>query len=310
MGEGAGPALLHDPTWPGLLGPLCRGRSAGDRKPRDAPSHGARASRSCSGSCSAASTGWPRGLLARVRGAEGPQRGPRRADHARRLRAVLAFRRELASIRSRPCSSVPGALAARRGPLPRPLRLRGRARTSSARVKSSLLVASAWRARSTPSRCACGPRTTDRSPRPTRARSSRWDRSPIPLDPPREPRRCPRPHRAPSTCCWPAGAGARRSAPPPRTGRPPCSPASTCVAPTSSPSPSAPRSPRGGTLVSVGYSISPSIGLEWTLKALIVVVLARPRLDARHLRGRIFVGVAEALSAAAFGGPYREVAGS
>ena len=29
-----------------------------------------------------------------------------------------------------------------------------------------------------------------------------------------------------------------------------------------------------GTLVSVGYSVSPSIGLEWTLKALIVVVLA------------------------------------
>src|SRR5438876_7549761 len=29
-----------------------------------------------------------------------------------------------------------------------------------------------------------------------------------------------------------------------------------------------------GTLVSVGYSISPSIGLEWTLKALVVVVLA------------------------------------
>ena len=41
-----------------------------------------------------------------------------------------------------------------------------------------------------------------------------------------------------------------------------------------------------GTLVSVGYSISPSIGLEWTLKALIVVVLAGPRLHARHLRGR------------------------
>ena len=29
-----------------------------------------------------------------------------------------------------------------------------------------------------------------------------------------------------------------------------------------------------GTLVSVSYSVSPSIGLEWTLKALIVVVLA------------------------------------
>ncbi len=49
-----------------------------------------------------------------------------------------------------------------------------------------------------------------------------------------------------------------------------------------------------GSLVSVGYSINPSIGLEWTLKALIVVVLA---------------GVAEAASAAAVGGPYREVVG-
>ena len=29
-----------------------------------------------------------------------------------------------------------------------------------------------------------------------------------------------------------------------------------------------------GTLVAIGYSVSPSIGLEWTLKALIVVVLA------------------------------------
>src|SRR3989449_7846410 len=29
-----------------------------------------------------------------------------------------------------------------------------------------------------------------------------------------------------------------------------------------------------GSLVSVGYSISPAIGLEWTLKALIVIVLA------------------------------------
>ena len=38
-----------------------------------------------------------------------------------------------------------------------------------------------------------------------------------------------------------------------------------------------------GGLVSVSYSISPSIGLEWTLKALIVVVLARPRFAVRML---------------------------
>ena len=46
-----------------------------------------------------------------------------------------------------------------------------------------------------------------------------------------------------------------------------------------------------GTLVSVAYSINPSIGPEWTLKALIVVVL----------------GVAEAGSALVLGSAYREV---
>jgi branched-chain amino acid transport system permease protein len=64
-----------------------------------------------------------------------------------------------------------------------------------------------------------------------------------------------------------------------------------------------------GTLVSIGYSINPSIGLEWTLKALIVVVLAGLGSMFGTFVGGLFLGVAEAVSAAAFGGPYREVVG-
>ncbi len=64
-----------------------------------------------------------------------------------------------------------------------------------------------------------------------------------------------------------------------------------------------------GSLVSVGYSISPSIGLEWTLKALIVVILAGLGSMMGTFLGGILLGMAEAASAAAFGGPYREVVG-
>jgi branched-chain amino acid transport system permease protein len=64
-----------------------------------------------------------------------------------------------------------------------------------------------------------------------------------------------------------------------------------------------------GTLVSVGYSVSPSIGLEWTLKALIVVVLAGLGSMLGTFVGGLVLGLAEAASAAAFGGPYREVVG-
>ena len=64
-----------------------------------------------------------------------------------------------------------------------------------------------------------------------------------------------------------------------------------------------------GTLVSIGYSINPSIGLEWTLKALIVVVLAGLGSMFGTFVGGLLLGVAEAASAAAFGGPYRELAG-
>ena len=64
-----------------------------------------------------------------------------------------------------------------------------------------------------------------------------------------------------------------------------------------------------GTLVTVAYSVSPSIGLEWTLKALIVVVLSGLGSVLGTFVGGLVLGVAEAASAAAFGGPYREVIG-
>jgi branched-chain amino acid transport system permease protein len=64
-----------------------------------------------------------------------------------------------------------------------------------------------------------------------------------------------------------------------------------------------------GVLVSVGYSISPSIGLEWTLKALIVIVLAGLGSMFGTLAGGLVLGLAEAVSATVFGGPYREVVG-
>jgi branched-chain amino acid transport system permease protein len=64
-----------------------------------------------------------------------------------------------------------------------------------------------------------------------------------------------------------------------------------------------------GVLVSVGYSVSPSIGLEWTLKALIVIVLAGLGSMFGTLAGGLVLGLAEAVSATVFGGPYREVVG-
>jgi branched-chain amino acid transport system permease protein len=64
-----------------------------------------------------------------------------------------------------------------------------------------------------------------------------------------------------------------------------------------------------GTLVTISYSVSPSIGLEWSLKALIVIVLAGLGSTFGIFVGGLVLGVAEALSAFVFGGPYREVAG-
>jgi branched-chain amino acid transport system permease protein len=64
-----------------------------------------------------------------------------------------------------------------------------------------------------------------------------------------------------------------------------------------------------GCLVAVGYSISPAIGLEWTFKALIVVVLAGLGSLFGTFVGGLVLGVAEAASALTLGGPYREVVG-
>lgn len=62
-----------------------------------------------------------------------------------------------------------------------------------------------------------------------------------------------------------------------------------------------------GTLVAVGYSINPGIGLEWTLKALIVVVLAGLGSMPGTLAGGLLLGAAESGSALVIGGAYREV---
>src|SRR5438067_1851328 len=64
-----------------------------------------------------------------------------------------------------------------------------------------------------------------------------------------------------------------------------------------------------GTLVGVGYSVSPSIGLEWTLKALVVVVLAGLGSMPGTFVGGLVLGLAEAVAAWGFGGPYREMVG-
>lgn len=64
-----------------------------------------------------------------------------------------------------------------------------------------------------------------------------------------------------------------------------------------------------GVLIAVQFSVSPNIGLEWTLKALIVVVLAGLGSIRGTLLAGILLGVAEAVSSLAFGGEYREIVG-
>ena len=62
-----------------------------------------------------------------------------------------------------------------------------------------------------------------------------------------------------------------------------------------------------GSLIALGYSVSPSIGLGWTLKALIVVVLAGLGSMRGLVLAGLFLGLIESLAAVWVGGPYREV---
>ncbi|MCL4876398.1 MAG: branched-chain amino acid ABC transporter permease [Anaerolineae bacterium] len=64
-----------------------------------------------------------------------------------------------------------------------------------------------------------------------------------------------------------------------------------------------------GMLVTLQYSVSPSIGLSWTLKALIVVVLAGLGNMPGTFAAGIILGLAEAGSALVFGSEYRELVG-
>lgn len=64
-----------------------------------------------------------------------------------------------------------------------------------------------------------------------------------------------------------------------------------------------------GTLVTVIYGISPSMGIIWTLKALIVIVLAGTGSILGAFPAGILLGVVEAVSGAFIGSTYREVIG-
>lgn len=62
-----------------------------------------------------------------------------------------------------------------------------------------------------------------------------------------------------------------------------------------------------GTLVSLTFAISPNIGLAWTLKALVVVVLAGMGSIGGAFIAGLLLGEAEALSVYVLGASYREV---
>jgi branched-chain amino acid transport system permease protein len=64
-----------------------------------------------------------------------------------------------------------------------------------------------------------------------------------------------------------------------------------------------------GTLVAVGYSIDPSMGLEWTLVALIVMVLGGLGSIMGTLVGGLVLGVTQAATSVYLGSTYREIVG-
>jgi branched-chain amino acid transport system permease protein len=64
-----------------------------------------------------------------------------------------------------------------------------------------------------------------------------------------------------------------------------------------------------GSLVRIGSSIAPTLGAAWTLKALVVIVLAGMGSIFGAFAAGLLLGAAEALSNYAFGATYREVVG-
>ncbi|HPS33116.1 MAG TPA: branched-chain amino acid ABC transporter permease [Anaerolineaceae bacterium] len=64
-----------------------------------------------------------------------------------------------------------------------------------------------------------------------------------------------------------------------------------------------------GTLVSICYSIDPSMGLNWTLKSMVVMVLGGLGSMVGTFVGGIILGVTESATAFFIGGNYRLIAG-
>lgn len=64
-----------------------------------------------------------------------------------------------------------------------------------------------------------------------------------------------------------------------------------------------------GSLVVVGYGIEPTIGLTWTLKALIVITLAGTGSIIGVFPAGLLLGLVEALSGTVLGSSYQEVVG-
>jgi branched-chain amino acid transport system permease protein len=64
-----------------------------------------------------------------------------------------------------------------------------------------------------------------------------------------------------------------------------------------------------GALVAVGYGITPAIGLAWTLKSMVIVVLAGTGSIIGAFPAGLILGLAESISGMTFGSAYREVVG-
>jgi len=64
-----------------------------------------------------------------------------------------------------------------------------------------------------------------------------------------------------------------------------------------------------GTLVAVGYSVDPAMGMHWTLKGLIVMVLGGVGSITGTLIGGLILGVTESATSILIGGNYRQAVG-